>query len=403
MQTYNIAMIGYRFMGKAHSYGIGNAPFFFDDDIKPEKTVICGRNEPLVSQAAAQFGWAEYETDWRNVVNRPDIDIVDIATPPVNHCEIALAAIAAGKHVFCEKPLAMNVTEAKRMLDAAERAGIVHMLGHNYRRVPALAYAHDLIAQGTIGDIRQFRATYLQDWLMDPCFPMDWHLDQAIAGSGPHSDLNAHIIDLARWLVGEIDTVIGMKETFVRQRPVDMPEAQPKSKSSGRASQTNGGAKSTCPVNAGDTDSMMDVTVEDAAAFLARFTNGAIGTFEATRMAGGRKNALRLEINGSRGSVAFDLERMNELQFWSMDDPQALQGFRTILVTEKSHPYLEHWWPAGHMLGYENTFVNEFADFFRCIKLKKACSPNFFDGWKCCQVLSAVERSWETGQWEKCD
>ena len=376
MHTYNIAMIGYRFMGKAHSYGIANAPFFFDDDIKPVKKVICGRNEPLVSQAAAQLGWEAYEMDWRNVVSRPDIDIVDIATPPVNHCEIALAAIAAGKHVFCEKPLAMNVTEAKQMLDAAERAGIVHMLGHNYRRVPALTYAHDLIAQGTIGDIRQFRATYLQDWLVDPDFPMDWHLDSAIAGSGPHSDLNAHVIDLARWLVGEIDTVVGMKETFVRQRPID---------------QANN------PEN-----SMMDVTVEDAESFLARFTNGAIGTFEATRMAGGRKNALSFEINGSRGSIAFELERMNELQFWSMDDPLSLQGFRTILVTERSHPYLEHYWPAGHMLGYENTFVNEFADFFRCIKQQTVCSPNFFDGWKCSQVLNAVERSWVSGHWEKC-
>lgn len=375
MKTYNIAMIGYRFMGKAHSFAFGNTAFFFDSDIHPVKKVICGRNEPLVREAASQFGWEEFETDWRRVVNRPDIDIVDIATPPVNHCEIALAAIANGKHVFCEKPLAMNATESKRMLDAAQRAGIVHMLGHNYRRVPAIAYAHDLITQGAIGDIRQFRATYLQDWLVDPNHPMDWHLDVTIAGSGPHSDLNAHVIDLARWLVGEIASVVGMQETFIRQRPLEQPDA-------------------------GTT--MIDVTVEDASLFMARFTGGAIGSFEATRMAGGRKNALRFEINGSRGSIAFDLERMNELRFWSLEEPLNLQGFRTILVTEKTHPYLEHWWPAGLVLGYENAIVNEFADYFSCIREGKPCTPNFYDGWRCSQVLDAVARSWNSGHWEIC-
>lgn len=412
MQTYHVAMIGYRFMGKAHSFGIGNAPFFFDDDLMPVKKVICGRNEPLVSQAAAQLGWEEYETDWRKVVNRPDIDVVDIATPPVNHCEIALAAIAAGKHVFCEKPLAMNAAEARRMLEAAERAGIAHMLGHNYRRVPAIAYAHDLIGQGAIGDIRQFRAVYLQDWLMDPAHPMDWHLDAAIAGTGPHSDLHAHVVDLARWLVGEIAAVVGMQETFIGQRPVGLQDPLVKGRSASRGAQGNGKAKKqpdnltggTLPTGNPDSgEDLMDVTVEDASLFLARFANGAIGTFEATRMAGGHKNALRFEINGSRGTIAFDLERMNELQFWSMTEPQNLQGFRTILVTEKTHPYMDHWWPAGQMLGYENTFINEFADFFRCIRQKKPCSPNFHDGWRCSLVLDAVERSWDSGLWEKCE
>ncbi len=376
MKTLNIAMIGYRFMGKAHSFAFGNTPFFFDRDINPVKKVICGRNEPMVRDAAGQFGWEAYETDWRKVVNRPDIDIVDIATPPVNHCEIALAAIANGKHVFCEKPLAMNADEARRMLDAAERAGIVHMLGHNYRRVPAIAHAHDLIAQGAIGEVRQFRATYLQDWLVDPDHPMDWHLDAAVAGSGPHSDLNAHVIDLARWLVGEITAVVGLKETFISQRPMEQLDAQP---------------------------IMMDVTVDDASLFLARFAGGAIGSFEATRMAGGRKNALRFEINGSRGSIAFDLERMNELLFWSLDEPLALQGFRTILVTEKVHPYLANWWPAGLTLGYENAIVNEFADYFQCISQGKPCTPNFHDGWRISRVLDAVSRSWDSGHWESCD
>jgi len=389
MKRLNIALIGYKFMGKAHSFGIDAAPFFFKSGIKPVKKLICGRTEHLVKQAAADFGWEEYCTDWREAIRRDDIDIVDIATPTANHKEIAVEAAKAGKHIFCEKPMAMDASEAKGMLEAAEKYKVKHMLGHNYRRVPAIALAKKMIEDGRLGRIYHFRGVYLQDWIMDPEFPLTWQLDKKFAGAGPHFDLHSHITDLARFLVGEIDQVVGMKETFIKRRP----------------KQVIGEKLTTMLTAEGDTSSRdyAEVTVDDAAAYLAKFKNGALGTFEASRFAGGRKNYERIEINGSKGTLAFNFERMNELEFWSKEDELEVQGFRTIMVTEGCHPYIGAWWPAGHIIGYENTFVNQFADFFKNIAEDTMPTPNFYDGWKNIQVLDAVNKSVESLTWEKVD
>lgn len=388
MQKLNIGMIGYRFMGKAHSFGINAAPFFFRNGIEPVKKVICGRAEHLVKQAAEEFGWEEYETDWEKVVSRKDIDIIDVATPTHLHKEIALAAIRNGKHVFCEKPIALNAKESKEMLDAAEKAGIIHMLGHNYRRVPAIALAKKMIEEGKLGKIYHFRGVYLQDWIMDPDFPVTWQLDKKTAGAGPHADLNSHVVDLARYLVGEINKVVGMQETIIKKRP---------KAAVGETLNTMLTADGKVATE------YADVTVDDMTAFLAKFSNGATGTFEASRFAGGRKNYERIEINGSKGSLVFNFERMNELEYWTNEDDLEVQGFRTIMVTEGVHPYISAWWPAGHIIGYENTFVNQFADFFKCIKDNAKAQPNFYDGWKNSQVLDAVAKSVDTLTWENVD
>lgn len=387
MQEINIALIGYKFMGKAHSHGIDNAPFFFKQAVKPIKKVIVGRTEHLVKQAAEEFGWEEYATDWREVIRREDIHVIDIATPTILHAEIAIEAAKAGKHIFCEKPLSMNADEAREMLEAVREAGIVHMLGHNYRRVPAIALAKKLIDEGRLGQIYHFRGVYLQDWLLDPNFPTSWKLDKKVAGTGPHGDLNSHIIDLARYLVGEVDTVVGMNKTFVDKRPTVTVDDTLSSNLTAR----------------GDSSQYQDVTVDDATAFLAKFKNGALGTFEATRFAGGRKNHERIEINGSKGSIVFDFERMNELEFWSNEDDIEVQGFRRILVTEGVHPYIHAWWPPGHIIGYQNTFVNEFADFFKAIKEKQQVHPNFYDGLMNSKVLDAVTKSIQSRTWEDVD
>ncbi|TBL79040.1 Gfo/Idh/MocA family protein [Paenibacillus thalictri] len=379
MRELNVALIGYNFMGKAHSYAIGNAAFFFQHQVKPVKKVIVGRTESLLRKAAEEFGWQEYATDWKEVIGRDDIDLVCIATPTSSHKEIAIAAAKAGKHILCEKPLGMNAAEAKEMWEAANASGVIHMIGHNYRRVPAIALAKKLIDDGKIGDIYHFRGVYLQDWLSDEHAPMSWRLDKRIAGSGPHGDLNAHLIDLARYLVGDISQVIGMEKTFVTKRPKLADENQHRSAS---------------PIQ------LDDVTVDDTTSFLAKFNHGALGTFEASRMASGRKNHERIEINGSKGTLAFNFERMNELEYWSKDDDLEVQGFRTILATEEVHPYIHAWWPPGHALGYQNTFVNQFADFIQAIITKDQIQPNFYDGWMCNKVLDAVSKSIDTLTWE---
>ncbi|MCU6791791.1 Gfo/Idh/MocA family oxidoreductase [Paenibacillus sp. WQ 127069] len=369
MREINIALIGYNFMGKAHSYALGNVNFFFPNKIRLNKKVIVGRTLNLLKQAAEEYGWLEYSTDWREVILRDDIDVVCIATPTSSHKEIAIEAAKAGKHVLCEKPLGMNAEEARQMWIAVKDVEIVHMVGHNYRRVPAIALAKKLIDEGKLGNIYHFRGCYLQDWLADPRAPMSWRLDKEIAGSGAHGDLNAHLIDLARYLVGEMDQVIGVEKTFVHQR--------------------------------GEGNSQANVTVDDSTAFLAKFANGATGTFEASRMASGRKNHNSLEINGSKGSLFFDFEHMNELGFWSKEDELEVQGFRKIIVTEDTHPYMKAWWPAGHLLGYQNTFVNQYADFIHAIINKTKVEPNFYDGWMCNQVLDSVSTSIDTLTWEK--
>jgi predicted dehydrogenase len=343
---------------------------------------ICGRDESGVREAAGTLGWDSYETDYRKLVARDDIDLVDVVTPGNTHREIVLTALEAGKHVLCEKPLANNLSEAEEMLIAARNAGTVNMVCFNYRRAPAVQLAKKLVEEGRLGQIRHWRATYLQDFIMDPSFPLIWRLQKEVSGSGALGDIGAHIIDLAHFIVGPISEVTGMTETFVEERPLE--EAGP-----GGGLSASGGTR------------MGEVTVDDAAAFLARFENDAIGTFEATRFAAGRRNRNSFEVNGSKGSVAFDLERMNELEVFLTGDEPDVQGFRTVNVTEPDHPYTGAWWPPGHILGYEHTFIHTIKDLMDGIKVGKSPAPTFEDGYRCQAVLDAVERSAASGEWRR--
>jgi predicted dehydrogenase len=378
----NVGMVGYQFMGRAHSNAYRQAPVFFDCQVEPVMKAICGRNKAAVFNAACQLGWESCETDWRTMLGPSDIDMVDISSPGNTHHPIAVAAAKAGKIVFCEKPLANTLTEAREMLKAVQRAKVPNAVCFNYRRAPAVALAKKLVDSGDLGEIYHFRATYLQDWIVDPEFPLVWRLDKKIAGSGAHGDLNAHLIDLAHYLVGEISQVCGAKETFLKERPLPSKVSGGLRKGKGRKRRGR-------------------VTVDDAFAFLARFKDGALGTFEATRFATGRKNYNRFEINGSRGSLAFNLERMNELDLFLTSDPAFSQGFRTINVTDPSHPYAANWWPPGHIIGYEHTFVHTVADLLNCIAKGERFRPDFSDGVRCQAVLDAAWRSADSGAWVK--
>jgi predicted dehydrogenase len=378
-----IGLIGYNFMGKAHSNAWRQAPRFFDLPATVEMKVICGRNPAAVESAREQLGWEHATTEWRNVVEDPEIDIVDICTPNDSHAEIALAAAAAGKAVLCEKPLARSVEEAAAMAAAVKRAKVVNMVCHNYRRIPAIALAKRMIEEGALGDrIYHYRARYAQDWIADPQFPLVWRLQSKIAGSGTHGDINAHIIDLGRYLVGELSEVCGLMTTFVKERPL---------------MQATGGG-----LSAKGSKKTGKVTVDDAVSWIGRFKNGAVANLEATRFAYGRKNHITLEINGSKGSLAFDFEDMNRLKFFNAADPGDRQGFRDILVTEgASHPFISAWWPAGHIIGYEHTFVNTFADFVKAVVAGKSVQPTFEDGLANERVLEAIAQSSKARQWVK--
>lgn len=375
-----VAMIGYGFMGAAHSQGWRTAPRFFDLPAEPVMSVIVGRDAARVEDARRRFGWQRAETDWRAVIDDPEIDVVDICTPGDSHAEIAIAALDAGKHVLCEKPLANTVAEAEAMTAAAERAaarGIRSMVGFSYRRVPAIGYARSLVQEGRLGAIRQVRALYLQDWLRDEDGPMTWRLDKSLAGSGSLGDIGAHAVDLIEHLTGShLGAVSGTLTTFVEERPL-LAEGVGLS---GTASTERG-----------------KVTVDDAAWFTARLeggeADGAIGAFEATRYATGRKNALRIELSGSRGAIAFDLEEMNELQFYDATAPAGEQGFTRIIVTEPEHPYMANWWPTGHAIGYEHAFSHEVVDLVTAIASGTDPEPSFADGLHIQRVLDAVERS----------
>lgn len=373
-----IGLVGYAFMGAAHSAAWRTAGRFFDLPLDIRLEALVGRSQPAVSAAAQQMGWASYETEWQALLRRDDIHLVDVCTPGSSHAEIAIAALEAGKHVLCEKPLANTVAEAKAMAAAAESArasGVRSMVGFNYRRVPAAAFARQLVAEGRIGAIRHVRAVYLQDWIVDPQFPLTWRLRKEEAGSGALGDIGAHIVDLTQFITGEsITGVSALTETFVKERPIP-------STASGLAA------------SAGSTVDTGPVTVDDAALFLARFSGGAVATFEATRFATGRRNGLRIEINGERGSIAFDLERLNELEFFDASDDAVRQGFRRILVTESDHPYLSAWWPPGHILGWEHTFSHEVKDLVEAIAADTDPTPSFADGLEVQMILEAVESS----------
>jgi predicted dehydrogenase len=383
--TINIGLVGYKFMGRAHSNAYRQVAHFFPDvKLRPVLHTLCGRDEAAVRSAAAQLGWERYETDWRRLVAHDAIGLVDVSTPGDTHAPIAIAAAEAGKHIFCEKPLANTLAEARQMRDAVARAGVIGMVNFNYRRVPAVELARRLIAAGRLGRIYHWRAVYLQEWIMDPNFPLVWRLQKDVAGTGALGDLGAHIVDLARMLVGEIEAVTGLTKTFIEQRPVEL------------ASDASLGA------TAGD--SMGTVTVDDAALFLARFTNGAVGSFEVTRFAKGRANFNSFEINGEQGSIVFNLERMNELQLLLADEQADVAGFRTLLVTDgANHPYIGAWWPAGHIIGWEHTFTHGVYDLLNGIVEGVAPAPSFEDGLRCQAVLDAVERSAGSKQWVEPD
>ncbi len=380
MKSVKVGMVGYKFMGKAHSNAYRALPMFFPDSLRPEMKAICGRDPAALEQARAQFGWESAVTDWRELVKRDDIDLIDINAPSDAHKAIALAAAEAGKHLFCEKPLALTLADSREMLAAAEQAGIKHMVGFNYRFAPAVQLAKKLVEEGRIGQIYHFRAVFLQDWIIDPSFPLVWRLQKDIAGSGSHGDLGAHIIDLARFLVGEFKEVIGMSETFVKRRPI-------------ASAMTGLSAKG------GASAEMGDVTVDDATLFMARFAGGALGSFEATRFAAGHRCTNAFEINGSNGSIKFDFERMNELQVFFTDDAEDVQGFRRVLATDPAHAYMDAWWPPGHTIGYEHTFTHEVHELMRAMEEDRQPVPNFVDGVKCQEVLEAVDLSIAERRW----
>lgn len=380
MKQLRVGMIGYKFMGKAHSNAYRTLPMFFPEALKPEMTALCGRNKAAVTEAAAQLGWSDVVTDWKDLIGRDDIDLIDINAPSDAHKEIALAAAKAGKHIFCEKPLALTLSDAREMLQAAEEAKVAHMVGFNYRFSPAVKLAKKLVDSGRLGKIYHFRAWFLQDWIIDPEFPLVWRLQKEIAGSGSHGDLGAHLIDLAHYLVGDMHEVIGMSETFIKERPI-------------AEEMTGLSAK-------GSKDSPKGpVTVDDATLFLARFANGALGSFEATRFAAGHRSTNSFEINGSLGSVKFDFERMNELEVYFTSDEEDVQGFRRVLATDPAHEYAEAWWPPGHTIGFEHTFIHEILELTNALREDRLPQPNFHDGVKCQAVLEAVERSIDERRW----
>ncbi|MGH2443023.1 MAG: Gfo/Idh/MocA family protein [Chloroflexota bacterium] len=367
----NIGMLGYAFMGKAHSHAFKTMPhMMWPPPAIPRLVSICGRNEASVSEAAVRYGFDRYTIDWQELVEDPEIQVFDNLTPNNLHAEPSILAARLGKHVLCEKPLARSAEEAKSMLDAVEAAGIVHMVGFNYRFVPALRLAYDLIKSGRLGEIYHFRGQYLQEWVASPGYPMVWRLQGDIAGSGALGDLGSHTIDLARWLLGEIGAVSGLTRTFIPER-LDQ-----------------GGDR-------------REVTVDDAMLSLLEFESGAIGTLEASRFGTGRKNFHSIEINGSRGSIQFNMERLNELKFYSTDDPPDVQGFHDVLVTEAHHPFYSYWWPQGHIIGWEHTFIHEVHHFLRAIAQDQPVAPlgaTFLDGYRNAIVSDGILESARTGR-----
>jgi predicted dehydrogenase len=382
--TLSVGMVGYAFMGAAHSQAWRSAPRFFDLPLRLRMTAVAGRDAGRVAAAAEQLGWESTETSWEALVARDDIDLVDVCTPGNTHAEIAIAALEAGKHVLCEKPLANTVEEAEAMAVAADLAaehGVRAMVGFTYRRVPAIALARQLVADGRIGTIHHVRAQYLQDWIVDPEAPLSWRLEKESAGSGALGDIGAHIVDLTQFITGDtLSRVSGRLRTFVDERPLPAEHAG----LSGTAGSGRG-----------------RVTVDDAATFLAEFRGGALGVFEATRFANGRKNAIRIEVNGSRGSLAFDFEDMNLLHFYDGTEDAGTAGFRRILVTEPQHPYVAAWWPPGHLIGYEHGFTHQVVDLVTDVAAGRNPAPSFRDGLQVQRVLAAVETSSDTDSWQE--
>ncbi len=382
MKDLNIALIGHKFMGRAHTHAYTDLPVFFNPDVRVVKKLLCA-NEADVKEVSKQWGWENYTLRWEEAVESKDIDVIDIAAPSSLHAEIAIAAARAGKHVFCEKPLALTLEKAKEMMQEVEKAGVVNMIGFNYRRVPALAYAKKLIDLGMIGEVYHFRGIYQQSWLIDPKFPLVWRLQKSEAGYGSHGDMGAHVIDLARFLVGEVEEVLCEQRTFINERPKPL---------------------SSSGLSAVAGKEMGTVDVDDASSMIMKFKDkAALGYFEVTRFGTGHRNQNFIEINGSKGAITFNMERMNEIEYYSCADADGVQGFRTIMVGETSHPYMDSWWPSGHIIGFGETFVNEMYDFVQAIANASKVHPDFRDGFMCQQVLEIAQISSQTRRWQKVD
>jgi len=365
-----IGMLGYAFMGKAHTNAYKKIPYMiYPPPAIPKLIAISGRDEDSVREAAVRYGYETYYTDWHALVKDDRVQLFDNGGPNNIHAEPCIAAANAGKHILCEKPLARTAKEAAQMVEAVTKAGVKNMVSYNYRYVPAIRQAYDLIHSGQLGEIYHFRAVYLQEWIIDETFPMVWRLDKSVAGSGTLGDLGAHIIDLARFLVGEPKRVSAMMKTFVKDRPL--------------------------PGGSGTSK----ISVDDAFISLIDFENGALGTVEASRFCAGRKNHQVLEINGSLGSIVFDLERLNEMDvFWKNEQPRETRGFHHVLVSESYHPYWKNWWPQGHMIGWEHTFIHEISDFLDAIVNNKEVAPygaTFEDGYKTAVICDAIQQSAE--------
>jgi predicted dehydrogenase len=368
-----VGMLGYAFMGKAHINAYKKLPYMvYPPPALPRLVAIAGRQEAAVREAAQRYGFATYYTDWRSLLANPEIHLLDNSASNDVHAEACIAGAEAGKHLLCEKPMARNASEAKQMLDAARRAGVKHMVAFNYRFVPAVRQAYELVHGGHLGEIRHFRAAYLQDWITDPGFPRVWRLDREAAGSGALGDLGSHIIDLARFLVGEPKAVAAMTKTFVAERPP-----------------SSGGGKTS-------------VDVDDAFAAVIEIEGGCLGTLEASRFALGRKNRQIFEINGSKGSLSFDLERLNELKvYWLDAEPAETRGWTDVLVTEPTHPFMSSWWPPGHIIGWEHTFVHEIAHLLDAIANDRDVEPlgaTFEDGYRNAVVCDAILLSAQEGR-----
>jgi predicted dehydrogenase len=374
MERLNIGLIGTGFMGRAHSNAFGQVNKFFHHGIRPVLKVVCATNLEKTRAFAENWSWEAVETDWRKLIARSDIDVVDICTPNNTHYDMAMAAAEAGKIIICEKPLAMNAAEALAMTEAAERSGRPTMVSFNYRRIPAVALAKQMVEEGRLGRIFHYRAKYLQDWTISPDLAQGgntlWRLDVAAAGSGVTGDLLAHSIDLALWLAGPIREVTAMTETFITERKLQ-----------------------------DDPTTVKPVKIDDACAFLARFENGALGTFESTRYARGRKNQNTFEINGEKGSLAFDLEDAHVIKYYSHGDDSLSRGFRTVQVWDSDHPYMGHWWVPGCAIGYEHTFTHQVSDFLTGIERGEKLVPDFRDGYETQLVTDAVLASARSGTW----
>ncbi len=370
----NIGLVGYGFMGRTHSNAYKQVSQFFDLEYRPVLKAVCGRSEENARKFAENWGYESFETDWRKIVERKDIDAVDICTPNDSHAEIAIAAAKAGKMVLCEKPLARTLKESLPMVEAVEKAGVPNTVWYNYRRVPAVTMAKQLIEEGRLGKIFHYRANFLQDWTISADLPQGgaglWRLDAAAAGSGVTGDLLAHCIDTALWLNGSIDTVTAMTETFVKERKHNL------------------------------TGKVEKVSIDDACAFLCRFQNGSLGLFESTRYARGHKALYTLEINGEKASIRWDLHDLHRLQYFTHDDEGKLRGWRSIHVTDGDQPYMKHWWVPGLQIGYEHSFIHQVADFLENLAAGKPCSPTFREALETQAVCDAVLDSAETKQWQ---